>query len=473
MILLFIAVFFLINSSHAQDLDCVKPYSRNISLEKLTKCPKLNQFIKDNKDSSIYLVTASSFLKNPASLFGHNFLLFTKNNPSDSISGFTLNFEAVDDSKSGIEYIYKGLFGKFQGRYNLKRFYNNIKLYNNFEDRNLILNKLEFTDSEIDHFLLKAWEYSFSAPEIPYYFLNGNCAFYIYDFLENDDISHKLPFGYYSPQDTYFDLKEKLNTREIIKPSIKKEILNYSEMKEEIASLYANAQYQVYKKQRNEDAPSLKESLLKLNHYKNKTNKKLPKLNSVNFNKHRPYGDIKVGSNGRVKSLFEISAVENIYYDRFGVNKLNLLNYTTNNFNGLESEFVLAELISNQNFESKFKDLSWNMALRHQKKMSLEFESTNATLGLGISQSFLNRLYLTLKMDSIIDSRFVDIFPTSTASFTNNNLVFEGTYSQKYRLQYTKFLAGYEFYKNVAINCVFEDFKGHESRTYMALDIRL
>jgi len=469
----FIAIIiFFVNYVNANDLDCIKPYSRNLSLDKTSKCPLLNQFIKDNIDSSVYLVTASPFLKNPASLFGHNFILFTKKSPSESISGFTLSFEAVDNSYSGIDYIYKGLFGKFEGRYNIKRFYNNIKLYNNFEDRDLILNKLKFSNEKANKLLLKAWEYSFSNPDIPYFFLNGNCAFYIYDFLEKDTISKTLPTIYYSPQDTLSDLKNVIKEKEIIISSTKKRIISFSKKKSKLSKLYASAQFEIYKKQRNKTTPNLKKALLELNNYTKKNNEQLEKIEVLNINTYKSYGSIELGALND-KSLFSINAVKNTYYDEYGVNKLNILNYSTNNFNDYEREFTLVQLDSKQEFEDKFKDISWNMELKHQRKSSLNFESTNTNIGLGISKAYLDRLFLNINLNSIIDSRFIDIFPSLNAFYKKRKFIIEASYMQKYRLDYTKILTGFEVIRNISINTIYENFKEHESRTYLTLDLRL
>ena len=44
-------------------------------------CPKLNAWIRELNPESVKLVFASSYLGNPASVFGHTFLLVKKNKP--------------------------------------------------------------------------------------------------------------------------------------------------------------------------------------------------------------------------------------------------------------------------------------------------------------------------------------------------------------------------------------------------------
>jgi len=122
-------------------------------------CKEYYHFSKVYKNGTIYLGFASPFIKNPASLFGHNFVLVTKEN-QPPLTGFTFSFEAISENTSGISYLYNGLTGGFTGHYFIRPFYSTIRLYNNFEDRNLYLFPLKLKPDERNKYLKKMWYYS-------------------------------------------------------------------------------------------------------------------------------------------------------------------------------------------------------------------------------------------------------------------------------------------------------------------------
>ncbi len=440
----------------------------------MAKCPQLKSFIDNYVDSKLYLVVASPFLKNPASLFGHNFLLFSKDATQDSINGVTLNFEAVDDSTNGLDYIYKGLFGKFRGQYNLKHFYKNIKIYNNLEDRDLVIYQLEYTKDEIFRYLLKAWEYSQNKSEIKYYFLNGNCAFYITDFLNKSEPTQQLQGLYYSPRDTIIDVENQVTKPRILRSSIKSKIKLYSKRNEQISKLYAEAQYQTYQAQRGQKSNKLKESLLALNDYKLKTNEKIPTIkSSLQSDTKLPYGRIGFGSTGPKRWSFNGAIVRNLYTSNHGSNKLELFSFRTNNFNQRENEFTLLNMESNQDFENKFKDMSWKLAFKHQKKDSLGFTSSNIDIGMGLSKKLLKTILISLTYNSIIDSQFINLYPSADFLVMLDNWQIDLELSQKFRTQYLSSSISKRVMSNIQISLKFEDFKDHESRTFMALEYTL
>lgn len=466
-------MIFLIFLEGAFASTCKRPYSNNITKIELSKCPQLKSFIENYESSNLYLVIASPFLKNPASLFGHNFLLFSKDATQDSINGVTLNFEAVDDSKNGLDYIYRGLFGKFSGQYNLKHFYNNIKIYNNLEDRDLTLYQLKYNKQEIYTYLLKAWEYSQNKSEINYFFLNGNCAFYITDFLKNKSPSSNLHDIYYSPQDTILDLQDKAEIP-IVRASIKSLVKSYASRKEHISKLYAEAQFQTYQAHRGQKSNELKESLLALNKYKLKTKENIPEINSrIKSDIKLPYGKISLGSSGAKRWSLNGAVVRNLYVTNLGSNKLELLSFKTNDFNRRESEFILLDMESNQDFENKFKDISWDLALKHQNKDSLSFTSTNVDFGIGLSKKLLKSILASIKFNSIIDSQFFDLYPSFNLLMMLNNWQFNLELSQKYRTQYLYSSVSRKITSKTQVALKFEDFKDRESRTFMALDLSL
>ena len=128
---------------------------------------------------------------------------------------------------------------------------------------------------------------------------------------------------------------------------------------------------------------------------------------------------------------------------------------------------------SNQLFESKFRDASWRFNLAHQQKDSLGFVSTNLGTGLGLANKLFDSIFITIKMNTIIDSNFIDIYPSMSLYTEINDFKLALEARQKYRKQYFQLSTSYLLYNDIDLSVSFEDFKNHESRALMALEISL
>tara|TARA_Y100000385_G_C13031560_1_gene610981 strand:+ start:129 stop:1469 length:1341 start_codon:yes stop_codon:yes gene_type:complete len=112
---------------------------------------------------------------NPASMFGHLFLIFeSKNGVLDSS---IFHYTAVPDSVNPIQYIIYGLTGGFSGHFSTEPYYKRIKDYNYVEDREVIYYDLVLSNDQIDDLQLHAEELKYA--QFDYYFIDENCAFFI------------------------------------------------------------------------------------------------------------------------------------------------------------------------------------------------------------------------------------------------------------------------------------------------------
>ena len=138
-------------------------------------CPKYEAWLKTYAPKKLSLVYASQYISNPASVFGHSFLLL----PSPTqVKGFWLTFNyaaTIPPETSGLGYIYGGMTGWFEGEYSVMPFYHRIFQYGNVENRDLWIYHLNFTDDEFDFILRHLWELVHTS-KFTYYFFNENCA---------------------------------------------------------------------------------------------------------------------------------------------------------------------------------------------------------------------------------------------------------------------------------------------------------
>lgn len=136
------------------------------------------QDFKNKRDKAVQpkalvLVFPSAYMNNPASMFGHTMLRIDSDYQSRLLS-HVVNYAAyVDDS--GILYPVKGLLGYYKGYFKVFPYYERIKEYSDFEQRDLWEYQLNLSDREVQRMFLHLWElrdiYSY------YYFFDENCSY--------------------------------------------------------------------------------------------------------------------------------------------------------------------------------------------------------------------------------------------------------------------------------------------------------
>jgi hypothetical protein len=129
----------------------------------------------DSTIQSVQIVYPNQYLANPASMFGHLFLLLKSKNGNGDSS--ILHYVADTRGVGSLGYIPGGLTGKFEGRYFREPYYKKIKHYNFVDDRQIIYYDLFLTKENINNLQLHAIE--LKQTHFNYYFLNENCAFFI------------------------------------------------------------------------------------------------------------------------------------------------------------------------------------------------------------------------------------------------------------------------------------------------------
>lgn len=195
--------------------------------------------------SHIKFVYASSFPNNPASMFGHTFIVLSKNNEKMNLDSIAISYMArAEQQDAGPIYMYKGLTGGYRGYYEISRFYDVLKLYQKQEDRNLWYFDLDVSKEQKENLISLLWEAKSSLYK-PYLFFDKNCSYELLSLLYAADMidDFRGEFGIFTmPLETY----KKLAARLTKKTEEKVLISNLNNIERQIASMSKNKKRRLY-----------------------------------------------------------------------------------------------------------------------------------------------------------------------------------------------------------------------------------
>ncbi|MGR5455270.1 Lnb N-terminal periplasmic domain-containing protein [Vibrio alfacsensis] len=148
----------------------------------LVQCDEYDAYREAFETNSMSLVYASGYLANPASMFGHLLLKFNFDEDADLLDN-TFNYGAqVPDNDNKLEYIIKGIFGGYQGRFTNQLYHHHMLTYTESELRDLWEYRLDLSQEQVNFILAHLWE--LDNVNFTYYFFNENCAYQIAKLLE-------------------------------------------------------------------------------------------------------------------------------------------------------------------------------------------------------------------------------------------------------------------------------------------------
>ncbi|MCB0349542.1 MAG: DUF4105 domain-containing protein [Bdellovibrionales bacterium] len=150
----------------------------------LNKCEELNKWKSKLNANSLSLVYPAQSLESSLSLFSHTFLKINDaSKPVESslhtVISYAANF-ASDESMMSLAF--NGIFGGYAGQFGTSYFYDELLRYGYQETRDIFEYELNLTKKEIDRILNHLWEVQKTS--IRYYFLDGNCSYYLLKLME-------------------------------------------------------------------------------------------------------------------------------------------------------------------------------------------------------------------------------------------------------------------------------------------------
>ncbi|MDA0902502.1 MAG: DUF4105 domain-containing protein, partial [Proteobacteria bacterium] len=162
---------------------------------------------------SATLIFAASYLNNPASMFGHTFLLINRDGKQHKILSKAVNYSADTDETNGIIFSYKGIFGLYEGRFSILDYHKMIKKYNNAENRDIWEYDLNLSAQDLLMMMANLWEINNSYAD--YYFFSENCSYLLLKMLQivRSDITYKKPAisAWVIPSDTVIEISKTPN----------------------------------------------------------------------------------------------------------------------------------------------------------------------------------------------------------------------------------------------------------------------
>jgi hypothetical protein len=152
-------------------------------------CERFHQWFDEFDAEYISMIFPSAYMGNPASMFGHTFLRVDPKDQTEQtrILAYTINYAAEVPPNPGIEYAYKGIFGKYKGFFSTIPYYLKVQEYRDIENRDIWEYRLNFSPKQIDRLLMHAWE--LGNAYFDYFFFKENCAYHILSLLEVADPS--------------------------------------------------------------------------------------------------------------------------------------------------------------------------------------------------------------------------------------------------------------------------------------------
>lgn len=148
----------------------------------LNDCAEYQKFMQDIQPNGVTLLFTDAYMSNPASLFGHTLVRIDTARKGTQMLAHGSNFGADSGNETGLPFILKGLFGGYDGKYNLSPYWTVINTYNNIENRDIWEYKLNLTSDEQQKFINHLYE--MKDAQIQYFFLTKNCSYMILELLE-------------------------------------------------------------------------------------------------------------------------------------------------------------------------------------------------------------------------------------------------------------------------------------------------
>lgn len=146
------------------------------------RCPALVRWRENFRASRLTLVFPEAYLNNPASAFGHTLLRIDAGDVAEDLLAYGVNFAAHTDGEGGVGYAVKGIFGRYPGYFSVAPYYDLVKRYGDWENRDIWEYELDFEPHEIDQILRHLYE--LDGVRFDYFFFDENCSYELLDLLE-------------------------------------------------------------------------------------------------------------------------------------------------------------------------------------------------------------------------------------------------------------------------------------------------
>ncbi|MFN0117492.1 MAG: DUF4105 domain-containing protein [Elusimicrobiota bacterium] len=177
-------------------------------------CTELEKWRERLSAKSVSIIFASSYLNNPASMYGHTFLRINKelSQEGTDLLDFAASYGALSIKSQGFTYAMRGLLGGFRGGYAWSPYYVKVLQYNDVNSRDLWEYKINLDGKTLNQLINHLWEIRKTTKT--YFFLNKNCSYELLSTLDavNTDFDFSKSFRWRTiPIDTLKKMTDRKN----------------------------------------------------------------------------------------------------------------------------------------------------------------------------------------------------------------------------------------------------------------------
>jgi hypothetical protein len=147
-------------------------------------CEKYDTWRKGLDARGLSLIFPEAYMNNPASMFGHTLLRVDSGEPGGDgdLLAYAINFAAESGGDGGMAFAFKGIFGGYAGYFSVLPYYDKLKQYGDWENRDIWEYPLDLTAAEVDFLLAHVWE--LRGVPFQYFFFDDNCAYQLLALLD-------------------------------------------------------------------------------------------------------------------------------------------------------------------------------------------------------------------------------------------------------------------------------------------------
>jgi hypothetical protein len=124
--------------------------------------------------AGVTLVFPEAYMNNPSSMFGHTLLRIDSATGKDLLA-YGSNYSADTGGDGGVAFAFKGILGYYDGRFAIYPYYDIIRQYGDWEQRDIWEYPLTFDADQTALLLAHLWE--LRGVTFDYYFFDENCSY--------------------------------------------------------------------------------------------------------------------------------------------------------------------------------------------------------------------------------------------------------------------------------------------------------
>jgi hypothetical protein len=148
------------------------------------RCVRFERWMDGLDPAGLSLVFPEAYMNNPASMFGHTLLRVDPGAEGEAkdLLAYAVNFAAEAGGDGGAAFAVKGIFGGYDGVFSVLPYYEKLKQYGDWENRDIWEYRLNFDVDEVRLVLAHVWE--LRGIPFQYFFFDDNCSFQLFALLE-------------------------------------------------------------------------------------------------------------------------------------------------------------------------------------------------------------------------------------------------------------------------------------------------